>query len=66
MSDYKKPISHATGVIVYPDKTTGSETAAAIRSSANRWGEDKRSNLFERGMQVIYGGTGAKDKVRSR
>jgi hypothetical protein len=37
----------------YPDKTTGSETAAKYRKEANKWSESKRSELFERGMQVI-------------
>jgi hypothetical protein len=61
MSDQKKPITQAT----YPDRTTGSEVAASVRKGANRWSEDKRSDLFDRGMQVIYGGSGAKAKVRS-
>jgi hypothetical protein len=50
----------------YPDKTTGSETAVKHRKEANKWSESKRSELFERGMQVIYGGSGSKEKVRSR
>ena len=50
----------------YPDKTTGSEVAEKTRKEANKWTESKRSELFERGMQVIYGGSGSKKKIRSR
>jgi hypothetical protein len=50
----------------YPDKTTGSEAAEKTRKEANKWTESKRSELFERGMQVIYGGSGFKKKIRSR
>ena len=66
MSTEKKcgPIPHKD--FVYPDKTTGSETAAKNRKEANKWSESKRSELFERGMQIIYGGSGSKEKVRSR
>ena len=64
MSDTKKPITHAVG-IVYPDKTTGSEAAAKVRSEANKWSEQKRSDLFEKGMQIIYGGHRTAEKVRS-
>ena len=64
MSDIKKPTTQASGV-TYPDKTTGSETAAIVRKEANRWAEHKRGELFERGMQIIYGGSGPKTKVRS-
>ncbi|MFM2294514.1 MAG: hypothetical protein RLZZ350_927 [Verrucomicrobiota bacterium] len=50
----------------YPDKTTGSEAAAAVRKQANNWSEEKRAKLFEQGMQIIYGGTGpATAKVRA-
>ena len=50
----------------YPDKTTGSETASRVRKVANGWSEQKRSELFDRGMQIIYGGSGEKSKIRSR
>jgi len=50
---------------LYPDKTTGSETAAKARKGANRWTDSKRSQLFETGMQIIYGGTGPKTPVRT-
>jgi hypothetical protein len=66
MSDHTKPISNATGGANYPDKTTGSEAVASVRKAANRWGDSKRSSLFERGMQIIYGGTASKEKVRPR
>ena len=64
MSDTKKTITHASGVI-YPDRTTGSEVAAKTRSEANKWSEEKRAALFDRGMQIIYGGTRTKEKVRA-
>jgi len=43
---------------LYPDKTTGTEIAAKVRKNGNRWSESKRAQLFENGMQIIYGGTG--------
>jgi hypothetical protein len=50
----------------YPSKTTGSEAAAAIRKEANKWDEKTRAELFEQGMQIIYGGSGPTSaKVRS-
>lgn len=53
-------------VPAYPKKTTGSEAAASIRKQANAWSEEKRAELFEQGMRMIYGGTGpATSKVRS-
>ena len=52
-------------VSAYPDKTTGSETASTVRKAANRWSEQNRSDLFEQGMRIIYGGTRSKEKVRS-
>ena len=49
----------------YPKKTTGSEAAASIRKQANGWSEQKRAEMFEQGMRMIYGGTGpATAKVR--
>jgi hypothetical protein len=50
----------------YPGVTTGSETVAKARKEANGWSESKRDRLFERGMQVIYGGSGSNEKIRSR
>ena len=65
MSKQKK-IPQTSIVIHYPEKTTGSETAAAIRKQVNGWSEGERVALFERGMQIIYGGSGtAAPKVRS-
>lgn len=55
-----------SSVPAYPDKTTGSEAAASVRKQANGWSEEKRAELFEQGMRMIYGGTGpATSKVRS-
>ncbi len=50
----------------YPDQTTGSQTIEETRKDGNHWSAAKRAELFERGMQIIYGGTGSKNKVRSR
>jgi hypothetical protein len=50
----------------YPDQTKGSETAAQIRKETNGLSEHKREELFQRGMQIIYGGSGKKETVRSR
>ena len=49
----------------YPDKTNGSEIAAKTRKDANRWSESKRAELFEKGMQIIYGGSGSKTPVHT-
>jgi hypothetical protein len=50
----------------YPDKTTGSEAVATVRKNANDWSEETRAKLFEKGMQIIYGGSGSTSaKVRS-
>jgi hypothetical protein len=51
---------------VYPDTTTGSETLKETRKEGNHWSAEKRAELFDRGMQIIYGGSGSKNKVRSR
>lgn len=48
----------------YPDQTEGGKLAQQIRSDANNLKEGERSELFQRGMQVIYGGSGNKNKVR--
>ena len=49
----------------YPDKTTGSDAAASVRKQANDWSEQKRSELLEQGIRMIYGGNGsAAAKVR--
>ena len=50
----------------YPEKTTGSDAAASIRKPANDWSEQKRAELFEQGLRMIYGGSGPTTaKVRS-
>jgi hypothetical protein len=51
---------------VYPDSTAGSKTAKRLRTEANKLSERERENLFKRGMQIIYGGTGAKETVGAR
>jgi hypothetical protein len=48
----------------YPPHTTGSVLAANIRKEANGLSENSRGDLFNRGMQIIYGGPGTKEKVR--
>jgi hypothetical protein len=60
----KNPVSPSAPK--YPQKTTGSEAAASVRKQANGWSEQKRAELFEQGMRMIYGGSGsATAKVRS-
>jgi hypothetical protein len=49
----------------YPDQTKGSQAAAEIRKETNGLGEHKREDLFRRGMQIIYGGSGKKESVRT-
>jgi hypothetical protein len=49
----------------YPDQTKGSAHAAQIRKEANGLSEGKRSEYFNRGMQIIYGGSG-REKVSTR
>jgi len=66
MSDKNNPPASTDRPSAYPDKTTGGEAAAGVRKAANRWSEQQRSELFDQGMRIIYGGTRAKEKVRSR
>jgi len=49
----------------YPDQTEGSQLAANVRKEANGLTENQRSEFFKRGMQIISGGSGTKEKVRS-
>ena len=51
---------------VYPDSTAGSKTAKRLRTEASKLSEQERENLFKRGMQIIYGGTGTKETVGTR
>ena len=51
---------------VYPDSTAGTKLAKKLRSEANKLSDEQRSSLFRRGMQIIYGGSGAKEKVGAR
>jgi hypothetical protein len=49
----------------YPEKTRGSEAARRIRAKANKLTAAERAELHRRAMQLIYGGTGDKEAVRS-
>ena len=51
---------------VYPESTAGSKAAKRLRTEANKLSEPDRENLFKRGMQIIYGGTGTKEAVGAR
>lgn len=64
MSAQSKP-SMSGNPRTYPEKTKGSEAASNVRKLGNSWSERKREELFEQGMQIIYGGSGNKAKVRS-
>lgn len=48
---------------VYPVSTSGSKVAKRVRTQANKLTERQREDLFQRGMQIIYGGSGAKQTV---
>ena len=50
----------------YPENTAGSKAAKKLRSETNKLSESERERLFRRGMQIIYGGKGARETVRSR
>jgi hypothetical protein len=56
----------ATKNFVYPDSTTGSKAAKRLRTEANKLTERQREDLFKRGMQIIYGGTGKKEAAGTR
>ena len=47
----------------YPETTSGVKVAKKLRSETNKLSEAKREALLQRGMQVIYGGTGTKETV---
>lgn len=57
---------HESKKVAYPAETSGSRLAADVRQKANRLTEEERDELFKRGMQVIYGGNGEKEAVRTR
>ena len=48
---------------VYPEITSGTRAARRVRAAANKLTERQRENLFKRGMQIVYGGTGTKETV---
>jgi hypothetical protein len=41
----------------YPEKTKGGKLAQEIRAKANTLTEAEREQHFNRGMQIIYGGS---------
>jgi hypothetical protein len=51
---------------VYPDTTAGAKAAKRLRTEASKLTERQREDLFNRGMQIIYGGTGKKEAVGAR
>lgn len=55
----------ATKNYVYPDATPGSDLAKKVRAKANKLSDAKRHDLFQRGMQIIYGGSSVKETVGS-
>ena len=50
----------------YPEQTSGGKFAAEARKLGNELTESQREELFKRGMQVIYGGSGDKETARAR
>jgi hypothetical protein len=66
MNKPNKSTQQPSSVPAYPKKTTGSEAAASVRKQANGWSEQKRGEMFDQGMRMIYGGTGPTTaKIRS-
>ena len=57
MSEKAKKTS---GAFEYPDETSGSKAATRLRSATNNLTDAQRESLLQRGMQIIYGGTGKK------
>lgn len=47
----------------YPAESKGSQVAERVRADANSLSESQREELFKKGMQLIYGGKGAKETV---
>ena len=43
--------------------TAGTKAARRVRAEANKLTEQQREDLFKRGMQIVYGGTGSKETV---
>lgn len=62
----KKSDSKGKRGLDYPKDTPGSKLAAEIRKKANSLGDNKRENLFKRGMQIIYGAAGKAKAACSR
>ena len=50
----------------YPAGSEGSKLAEEARKAAYGLSEEERAELFNRGMQVIYGGSGGKQAARAR
>jgi hypothetical protein len=53
----------------YPEKTDGSRIAESIRVEANNLSEEDRSDLFDLGRRLIYGGpesNESKETARTR
>jgi len=50
----------------YPEVTPGSIAAKELRTEASKLTGSERENLFKRGMQIIYSGTGAKKTAVTR
>jgi len=51
---------------VYPENSSGTKAAGRVRTEANKLTERQREELFKRGMQIIYGGTGTKETAGTR
>lgn len=62
----KKSASKGKREIDYPKDTPGCKLAAEVRKKANSLSDSKRGNLFDRGMQIIYGAAGKAKAACSR
>jgi hypothetical protein len=47
----------------YPDETEGSRRAAKLREETAGLTDAEREELFKKGMQIIYGGSGNRKAV---
>jgi len=46
----------------FREQTEGSQLAAQLREETSKLNAKQRGELFQRGMQIIYGGVAAKEK----
>ncbi len=62
----KTPVKRESQNFEYSDSSKGAELAKSVRASVNQESDQSREDLFEFGMQLIYGGQPPKKAVRPR